>query len=138
MEEAARKLQKLTGCGAVLVKGGHLVHDPQQQQQRESPATSSATAAAAAAPAATSSSNSVVDVLYDGHRMHRLSLPRVSTGNTHGTGCTLASAIAAGLAKGLPLLEAVWQVRRKCGAFKPWLPYIDLLGFLSFIDLLPE
>lgn len=33
--------------------------------------------------------------------------PRIMTNNTHGTGCTLSSAIAAGLAKGLPLIEAV-------------------------------
>ncbi|MPT23083.1 MAG: bifunctional hydroxymethylpyrimidine kinase/phosphomethylpyrimidine kinase, partial [Starkeya sp.] len=33
--------------------------------------------------------------------------PRIVTRNTHGTGCTLSSAIAAGLAKGLGLREAV-------------------------------
>ena len=32
---------------------------------------------------------------------------RIATRNTHGTGCTLSSAIAAGLAKGMPLAEAV-------------------------------
>lgn len=37
----------------------------------------------------------------------RLSAPRIATRNTHGTGCTLSAAIAAGLAKGLPLFEAV-------------------------------
>ncbi len=37
----------------------------------------------------------------------RLSAPRIATPNTHGTGCTLSSAIAAGLAKGLPLDKAV-------------------------------
>ena len=36
-----------------------------------------------------------------------LAAPRIATKNTHGTGCTLSSAIAAGLAKGLPLSEAV-------------------------------
>jgi hydroxymethylpyrimidine/phosphomethylpyrimidine kinase len=36
-----------------------------------------------------------------------LTAPRVETRNAHGTGCTLASAIAAGLAKGLPLADAV-------------------------------
>jgi hydroxymethylpyrimidine/phosphomethylpyrimidine kinase len=36
----------------------------------------------------------------------RLAAPRIETRNTHGTGCTLASAIAAGLAKGLALGEA--------------------------------
>ncbi|WP_020179112.1 bifunctional hydroxymethylpyrimidine kinase/phosphomethylpyrimidine kinase [Methylopila sp. M107] len=38
--------------------------------------------------------------------MHRLPAPRVRTRNTHGTGCTLSSAIAAGLALGKPLDRA--------------------------------
>ena len=33
--------------------------------------------------------------------------PRIDTRNTHGTGCTLASAIASGIAAGLPLADAV-------------------------------
>jgi hydroxymethylpyrimidine/phosphomethylpyrimidine kinase len=37
----------------------------------------------------------------------RFAAPRVATKNTHGTGCTLASAIAAGLAKRLSLNDAV-------------------------------
>ncbi len=36
-----------------------------------------------------------------------LQAPRLATRNTHGTGCTLSAAIAAGLAKGLPLVDAV-------------------------------
>jgi hydroxymethylpyrimidine/phosphomethylpyrimidine kinase len=43
--------------------------------------------------------------------MCRLAAPRVTTRNTHGTGCTLSSAIAAGLAKGLPLPTAVRQAK---------------------------
>ncbi|RYY75097.1 MAG: bifunctional hydroxymethylpyrimidine kinase/phosphomethylpyrimidine kinase [Gammaproteobacteria bacterium] len=39
------------------------------------------------------------------------SAPRIATKNTHGTGCTLASAIAAGLAKNLSLNEAVSQAK---------------------------
>ena len=39
--------------------------------------------------------------------MSRFSAPRVNTKNTHGTGCTLSSAIAAHLAKGLALAQAV-------------------------------
>jgi hydroxymethylpyrimidine/phosphomethylpyrimidine kinase len=39
-------------------------------------------------------------------RVDRLASPRVETANTHGTGCTLSSAIAAGLARGLSLEEA--------------------------------
>jgi hydroxymethylpyrimidine/phosphomethylpyrimidine kinase len=37
----------------------------------------------------------------------RLAVPRIATRNTHGTGCTLSSAIAAGLAKGQNLADAV-------------------------------
>ncbi|MFC4174176.1 bifunctional hydroxymethylpyrimidine kinase/phosphomethylpyrimidine kinase [Microvirga sp. GCM10011540] len=48
-----------------------------------------------------------IDILLDSQGMHRFTAPRIETRNTHGTGCTLSSAIAAGLAKGLPLTEAV-------------------------------
>jgi hydroxymethylpyrimidine/phosphomethylpyrimidine kinase len=47
-----------------------------------------------------------VDVLLDHEGFARFSSPRIDTRNTHGTGCTLSSAIAAGLAKGLTLREA--------------------------------
>jgi hydroxymethylpyrimidine/phosphomethylpyrimidine kinase len=65
------------GCGAVLVKGGH------------------------------SSGAEAVDVLFDGRKHHVFRQPWVKTSNTHGTGCTLSAAVAAGLAKGLALDEAV-------------------------------
>jgi len=47
-----------------------------------------------------------VDVLFDGKDMHQLGGDRVKLDNTHGTGCTFASAIAAQLAAGRSLLEA--------------------------------
>ena len=65
------------GARAVLVKGGHL-----------------RTAGA-------------VDVLFDGRAMIELELPRVPGRHTHGTGCTLSSAIAARLALGESLPDAV-------------------------------
>lgn len=65
------------GPRAVLVKGGH-----------------------GAGPQST-------DVLVTAHGVRRFSAPRIHTRNTHGTGCTLSSAIAALLAKGLPLEDAV-------------------------------
>ncbi|GGK20301.1 hydroxymethylpyrimidine/phosphomethylpyrimidine kinase [Caldalkalibacillus thermarum] len=47
-----------------------------------------------------------VDVVYDGQSVTYLRANRVKTKHTHGTGCTFAAAIAAGLAKGQPVLEA--------------------------------
>lgn len=44
---------------------------------------------------------------YLGKEFHELRSPRVTTRNTHGTGCTLASCIAAELAKGSSMLSAV-------------------------------
>ena len=75
MRAQAEILLKL-GVGAVLIKGGHL--DDDRAAGGES-----------------------VDLLVQAGSCVRLVAPRVATKNTHGTGCTLASAIAAGLAKGL-------------------------------------
>jgi hydroxymethylpyrimidine/phosphomethylpyrimidine kinase len=47
------------------------------------------------------------DIFLDGKILRELDAPRVPTRNTHGTGCTLSSAIAAELAKGVPLDKAV-------------------------------
>ena len=52
-----------------------------------------------------------VDTFYDGRDFQEFSAPRIDTRNTHGTGCTFASAIAAGLAKGLDTLEAVARAK---------------------------
>ena len=65
------------GARAVLIKGGHL------------------------------GGEQAVDVLFDGRRHRSVSAPRLATRNTHGTGCTLSSAIAAYLARGAALAEAV-------------------------------
>ena len=48
-----------------------------------------------------------VDLFYDGRDFREFSGPRIETKNTHGTGCTFASAIAACLAKGMGVAEAV-------------------------------
>lgn len=48
-----------------------------------------------------------LDVLFDGERVVDVPAPRVETANTHGTGCTLSAAIAARLALGDRLLDAV-------------------------------
>src|SRR6185436_2867503 len=49
----------------------------------------------------------IVDLLYDGHGFTELHVMRIATPNTHGTGCTFASAIAALLARGHSVVDAV-------------------------------
>jgi hydroxymethylpyrimidine/phosphomethylpyrimidine kinase len=70
------------GAGAVLVKGGHIAGDE------------------------------VVDLLVTPDGTLRFSDPRIDSRHTHGTGCTLASAIAAGIAQGMALGDAVARARR--------------------------
>lgn len=77
--DAARALGDL-GPAAVLVKGGHAV---------------------------AGTDGEAVDVLWDGTAFTELRAPRVPGHNDHGTGCTLASATAAELAKGASTVEAV-------------------------------
>ncbi|RNC28665.1 MAG: Hydroxymethylpyrimidine/phosphomethylpyrimidine kinase [Candidatus Dichloromethanomonas elyunquensis] len=48
-----------------------------------------------------------MDILYDGRMFHEFKAPRLNTKNTHGTGCTLSSAIASNLAKGMDVASAV-------------------------------
>jgi hydroxymethylpyrimidine/phosphomethylpyrimidine kinase len=69
------------GAGAVLIKGGH------------------------------GSGAESVDILVENGSTTRFALPRIDTGNTHGTGCTLASAIAAGLAQDVSLVDSVRQAK---------------------------
>ena len=52
------------------------------------------------------------DVYYDGVEFQEFTAPRIDTPNTHGTGCTFASAVAAGLARNLPAPAAVAQAKR--------------------------
>ena len=69
------------GAGAVLVKGGHLPGDR------------------------------IVDLLFVGNEVHAFRSARIRTRATHGTGCTLSAAVAAGLAAGHSLFEAVRGAR---------------------------
>jgi hydroxymethylpyrimidine/phosphomethylpyrimidine kinase len=81
MEGAARELLAM-GAPAVLLKGGHLAGDV------------------------------VSDLLLmKNGEVHWMRAPRIDTANTHGTGCTLSSAIAAQLALGASLLQAVQAAR---------------------------
>ncbi|HWN90117.1 MAG TPA: bifunctional hydroxymethylpyrimidine kinase/phosphomethylpyrimidine kinase, partial [Verrucomicrobiae bacterium] len=52
-----------------------------------------------------------VDILWNGREVTAFQAPRVESSNTHGTGCTFSAAIAAGLAKGRPLGEAVREAK---------------------------
>lgn len=68
-----------TGVGNVVIKGGHL---PGMRED-------------------------CLDILYDGDNFHEFSSPRIDTKDTHGTGCTYASALATFLAGGSTVREAV-------------------------------
>ena len=80
---AARRLAEMYGV-SVLLKAGHLVDDE------------------------------LIDIFYNRETDEAIELRarRVDTRNTHGTGCTLSSAFAAQLAKGLPLTEAARAAKR--------------------------
>ena len=52
-----------------------------------------------------------VDVFYDGRQFRELSSARVETTSTHGTGCTFASAVTAGLAQGMGVEDAVVRAK---------------------------
>lgn len=52
------------------------------------------------------------DLLYADHQMHWLPATRIHNPNTHGTGCTLSSAIACGLAQGISLVDSVKHAKR--------------------------
>lgn len=75
--EAAAEILLAQGVRNVLLKGGHLAGDE------------------------------LIDLLIGQDGRTEFRHPRIDTRHTHGTGCTLASAIAAGLARGLPLVRAV-------------------------------
>jgi hydroxymethylpyrimidine/phosphomethylpyrimidine kinase len=76
MHQAAVVLHRL-GPRYVLVKSGHLADDPE-----------------------------CVDLLFDGSTFVELPGPRVDTEHTHGAGDTMASALTAGLARGMSVVEA--------------------------------
>ncbi|MCR9143428.1 MAG: bifunctional hydroxymethylpyrimidine kinase/phosphomethylpyrimidine kinase [bacterium] len=85
MHAAARELQKQTRA-SVLLKGGHRL------QSGERP-------------------GEAVDILFDGSNIEEIARPVLSTNSTHGTGCTLSAAIAAGLSQGQSLITAVHAAR---------------------------
>ncbi|MFC7968594.1 bifunctional hydroxymethylpyrimidine kinase/phosphomethylpyrimidine kinase [Streptomyces cinereoruber] len=58
-----------------------------------------------------STGGEAVDLLTDGEEEHWFRAPRLDNRHTHGTGCTLASAVASGLAKGRTVPEAVREAK---------------------------
>jgi hydroxymethylpyrimidine kinase/phosphomethylpyrimidine kinase len=52
------------------------------------------------------------DILFDGTEWYEFAAARIDTRHTHGTGCTFSAAIAAGLAAGLALPDAVARAKR--------------------------
>ena len=79
MAQAARIISEENGC-AVLLKGGHSVHDAS-------------------------------DLLYSNGQMKWFCAERIRNPNTHGTGCTLSSAITSNLAKGYSLETSVQRAK---------------------------
>jgi len=57
-----------------------------------------------------------VDLLDDGQTVRHLRAPKLASRNTHGTGCTLSAAIAAALANGAELFEAVQRAKHYVSA----------------------
>jgi hydroxymethylpyrimidine/phosphomethylpyrimidine kinase len=55
--------------------------------------------------------DSATDLLWDGRALTRFPAPRIESTSTHGTGCTFSSAIAAGLARGRALEDAVREAK---------------------------
>ena len=55
--------------------------------------------------------DAATDVLWDGRTLTRFPAPRVEGPATHGTGCTYSAAIAAGLAHGRALIEAISEAK---------------------------
>ncbi|MBN1153619.1 bifunctional hydroxymethylpyrimidine kinase/phosphomethylpyrimidine kinase [candidate division KSB1 bacterium] len=82
MKHAARKLKEL-GPQWVILKGGHIDE----------------------------SSDMAIDVVFNGEEYFLLEAERFNTKNTHGTGCTFSSAIAAGLAKKYEPIEAIQRAK---------------------------
>jgi len=82
MKQSAIAFYKM-GAKNVVIKGGHLP-----------------------------TSSEAIDIFYDGTNFYKISSVRINTRNTHGTGCTLASAIAAGVAKDHSPLNAVRKAKK--------------------------
>ncbi len=84
MKSAAEKIMSI-GVQSLLLKGGHLKSEFDQ--------------------------STVTDLFVTPDGIESMSTPRIDTKNTHGTGCTLSSAIACGIAQGMSLRDSVGRAR---------------------------
>ena len=100
--EAARRIHGM-GAAAVIITGGHGWDE-------------------ASGPAA--AGVKIVDLLFDGHVFRKFLVPRVDSRHTHGTGCTFAAAVAAGLALGRGLPEAAARAQQYVAGAIPHAPGI--------------
>jgi hydroxymethylpyrimidine/phosphomethylpyrimidine kinase len=85
--DAARAIRDM-GAAAVIITGGHRTEHAGPE---------------------------VVDLLFDGHEFHEFRASRIDSLHTHGTGCTFASAVAAGLALGHTLADAAQRAQQYVG-----------------------
>ena len=114
-EKAAKCIHQL-GPSCVLIKGGHAGKSWDMKNEGK-----------------------VIDILYDGKSFEYIEGEYIPTKNTHGTGCTYASAIATCLAKGFGLKESVVQAKKFVTAsirksFSPGKGYgtLDQFGAIQF------
>ncbi len=92
--EAARRIHDM-GAASVIITGGHALWDDE-----------------GSGPRAKGSAPQIIDLLFDGDAFHEFRTARIATRHTHGTGCTFASAVAAGLALGRELPDAVARAQQ--------------------------
>jgi hydroxymethylpyrimidine/phosphomethylpyrimidine kinase len=98
---AARRIHEM-GAAAVIITGGHGIEPGAGISRQESGSRQG-------------SGLEVVDLLFDGHAFHEFRAPRIDSRQTHGTGCTFASAVAAGLALGHDLPDAARRAQQYVG-----------------------
>jgi hydroxymethylpyrimidine/phosphomethylpyrimidine kinase len=123
--EAAQRILRM-GAAAVIITGGHaigkrlMIPDSARARVRLMPDTAAANDDARTtvrlkpdtAAGNDDVAREVVDLLFDGHAFCEYRTARVDSDRTHGTGCTFASAVAAGLALGRTLPIAAEQAQR--------------------------
>ena len=95
--DAARAIRDM-GVAAVIITGGH--------------APGWGFRPPGSASAGERAEDDVVDLLFDGHEFHEFRASRIDSLHTHGTGCTFASAVAAGLALGHNLADAAQRAQQ--------------------------